>query len=186
MEENTTVTTEVGTENKEPIVNKTYSEADFQSEVDRRLTTAQKKWEKSQQSRIAEASKLAAMNEEEKYKYQLESRDKELSEREAQLSIKENKIEALKIMGEKNIPLSLIDFIVTPDADSMMDNIKLFDKAFKNAVKAEVEVRLKGSTPKRDLPLDNKLTKEEFSKLSITKQNELYLNNKEEYMQLCK
>ena len=61
---------------------RTYSQEEvdalLQAEVDRRITTALKKQEKKNQEKIKEAEKLAQLNEEEKYKYQLEQREKAL------------------------------------------------------------------------------------------------------------
>lgn len=149
----------------------------LQSEADKRVSEALKKADKKNQAKIAEASKLATMNEEEKYKYQLEEREKTLAAKEKELSIMANKNEASKILSEKGISLSLVDFIVSDDAEDMMEKINLLDREFKNSVKTEVEKRLKGSVPKKDLPLDKALTRETFNKLSLVEKNKIYNEN---------
>jgi hypothetical protein len=60
----------------------------------------------------------------------------------------------------------------------------LLDKAFKQSVKAEVEKRLSSSSPKRNLPPDEAMTKESFAKLPLMKQQEIFLTNPELYKTL--
>ena len=70
--------TNAGTpENKEGQQNneKTYTQAEFeaelQKETDRRVTAALKKQAQKNEAKVKEAEKLAQMNEQEKYEYQL-------------------------------------------------------------------------------------------------------------------
>ena len=70
------------------------------------------------------------------------------------------------------------------DAETMNANISLLDKAFKQSVKVEVEKRLGSSTPKKDLPLNETLTKDGFRKMSLAQQQELATQNPELYKQL--
>ncbi len=176
-------------QNQEPEV-KTYSEEEVQAllqqEGDRRVSEALKKAEKKKEAAIKEAQKLAAMNEQEKYEYELKQREEAIAQKEQQIALMENKNEASKILAEKGISISLVDFIVAEDADTMKSNIDLLDKAFKESVKAEVEKRLSSSTPKKNLPLDEQLTKESFKKLSMMEQQKLYESNPELFAQLTK
>lgn len=179
-----TTATETGAENK------TYSQAELeallQSETDRRVSEALKKAEKKKSEAVKEAEKLAKMNADEQFKYQLEQREKAIAEKEVQLALMENKNEASKILAEKGISLDLVDFIVTDDADSMMSNINLLDKAFKQSVKAEVEKRLQSKTPKSNLPLDGVLNKDTFKKMSLKELQNLSTNNKDLFESLTK
>ena len=160
---------------------KTYTQAEvdelLQREGDRRVTAALQKQEKKNAEKMREAEKLAAMNEQEKFQYQLEQREKAIEEKERALSLAENKNAASKILADKGISLSLVDFVVAEDAETMNANINLLDTAFKASVKAEVERRLGSNTPKRNLPPDEALTKESFAKLSLAKQQELFNEN---------
>ena len=169
---------------------KTYTqeevEALLQKEADRRVTEALKKAEKKKEAAVKEAQKLAAMNEQEKYEYELKQREAAIADKEKQLALMENKNEASKILAEKGISISLVDFIVAEDAETMKANIDLLDKCFKESVKAEVEKRLKSNTPKKNLPLDEQLTKESFKKLSMMEQQKLYETNPELFAQLIK
>ena len=167
---------------------KTYTEQELnallQQEGDRRVSEALKKAEKKNAEKIKEAQRLAQMNEQEKYEYQLQEREKAIQEKEDALSLLENKNEASKILAEKGISLSLVDFIVAKDAETMKANIDLLDKAFKESVKAEVEKRMVSSSPKKNLPLDNTLTPDGFNKMTLQQQMQIYKNNPDLYKQM--
>lgn len=166
---------------------RTYSQEEvdalLQAEVDRRITSALKKQEKKTQEKIKEAEKLAQLNEEEKYKYQLEQREKDLEEKERKMALMENKAEASNALNSRGISISLADLVVAEDADTMMENIKLLEEEFKKSVKAEVEKRLAGNSPKKNLGKSNEMTKEEFRKLSIGQQSRLLEENPQVYEQ---
>ena len=119
----TTDTSTTGTETK------TYTQEEvdkmLQSEVDRRITSALKKQAKNNEAKIKEAQKLAQMNESEKFQYELEQREKAIAEKEKALALAENKNEAGKILADKGLSLSLVDFVVAEDAETMNSNIRL-------------------------------------------------------------
>ena len=178
----TTDTSTTGTETK------TYTQEEvdkmLQSEVDRRITSALKKQAKSNEAKIKEAQKLAQMNESEKYQYELEQREKAIAEKEKALALAENKNEASKILADKGLSLSLVDFVIAEDAETMNSNIRLLEKAFKDSVKREVEKRLGSSAPKKNLPPDQTITKEQAKKMGIRERQQLLMNNPELYNQL--
>lgn len=183
---NTNTGVDTTTENNTP---KTYTQEEvdklLQQEGDRRVTEALKKAEKKNQDKVKEAEKLAKMNEQEKYEYQLQQREEAIKAKEKALALAENKNEASKILSEKGISLSLVDFVVADDADTMKANIDLLDKAFKASVKAEVEKRLGSNNPKRTTTSnDGVITKEQFKKMSIKEQSDLFNTNPELYKQL--
>ena len=180
----TTDTSTTGTETK------TYTQEEvdkmLQSEVDRRITSALKKQAKNNEAKIKEAQKLAQMNESEKFQYELEQREKAIAEKEKALALAENKNEAGKILADKGLSLSLVDFVVAEDAETMNSNIRLLEKAFKDSVKREVEKRLGSSAPKKNLPPDEAITKEQAKKMSIIERQNLLNNNPELFAQLFK
>lgn len=161
----TTDTSTTGTE----IKTYTQEEVDalLQREGDKRVTEALRKAERKNAERVKEAQKLAQMNESEKYQYELEQREKAIEEKEKALALAENKNEASKILADKGLSLSLVDFVVAEDAETMNDRIKVLDKAFKESVKREVEKRLGSSAPKKNLPPDETITKEQAKKMTI-------------------
>ena len=178
----TTDTSTTGTETK------TYTQEEvdkmLQSEVDRRITSALKKQAKSNEAKIKEAQKLAQMNESEKFQYELEQREKAIEEKEKALALAENKNIASQILADKGLSLSLVDFVIAEDAETMNSNIRLLEKAFKDSVKREVEKRLGSSAPKKNLPPDETITKEQAKKMGIRERQQLLMNNPELYAQL--
>ena len=162
---------------------KTYTQAEvdamLQREADKRVSEALKKQELKTSAKIKEAEKLAQMNESQKYEYELDRREQAIASKERELSLSENKNEASKILSEKGISLSLVNFVVAEDAETMNQNINLLEKAFKQSVKAEVEKRLSTNTPKRNLAADEGMTKEAFKKLSLKEQQDAIESNPE-------
>ena len=167
---------------------KTYSEEEvarmLQAESDRRVTQALAKQQAKFKEQMAEAEKLRTMNEEQKAQYQLEQRIKEIEAKEKEFALKENRYEAQRIMAEKNIPLAFADFIVAEDAETMMANISLFEKEFRAAVRAEVDKRIASPAPKANIGVDTAITKEQFMKMTIAQQTELYKQDPELYKRL--
>lgn len=163
--------------------NKTFTKAEvdamLQREADKRVSEALKKQELKTSAKIKEAEKLAQMNESQKYEYELDRREQAIASKERELSLSENKNEASKILSEKGISLSLVNFVVAEDAETMNQNINLLEKAFKQSVKAEVEKRLSTNTPKRNLAADEGMTKEAFKKLSLKEQQDAIESNPE-------
>ena len=146
---------------------------------DRRVTEALKKQEKKNAEKLKEAQKLATMSETQKYEYELQKREAAIAEKERELALAENKAEASKILAEKGLSPQLVDFVVSELAEDMMANINLLDKAFKESVKAEVNKRLAGNAPKKGLPLEKTITKEDFLKMSYAELMDLKQNNPE-------
>ena len=180
--EATNDTSTTGTETK------TYTQEEvdkmLQSEVDRRITSALKKQAKSNEAKIKEAQKLAQMNESEKFQYELEQREKAIEEKEKALALAENKNEASKILADKGLSLSLVDFVIAEDAETMNSNIRLLEKAFKDSVKREVEKRLGSSAPKKNLPIEDTITKDKAMKMGIRERQNLLNENPELFAQL--
>lgn len=169
---------------------KMYSQSEvdelLQRETDRRVTSALQKQQAKNDAKLREAQKLSQMTEEQKRFYELEQREQAIAEKEREFALLENKAEASKILADKGIDVSLVDFIVAEDADTMNKNINLLDKAFKRSVKAEVEKRIAGNAPKKGLPVDKTLTKEDFQKMSYTELIALKQENPELYSALSK
>ena len=184
---NTNTNTGVDTTTEESTP-KTYTQEEvdklLQQEGDRRVTEALKKAEKKNQDKVKEAQRLAQMNEQEKYEYQLQQREEAIKAKEKELSLAENKNEASKILSEKGISLSLVDFVVADDADTMKANIDLLTKAFNASVKAEVEKRLGSNNPKKNLQSEGSITKEQFRKMNIAQQSDLFKTNPDLYKRL--
>lgn len=186
---NTTVEAVENTESES--TERTYTQAEvdalLQQEGDRRVSSALKKQEAKIEARVKEAQKVARMNEQQKYEYELSQREKLVAEKERELALAEMKNTASKILSEKGISLALVDFVVNEDAEITNNNIKILDKAFKQSVKEEVERRLSSKVPLKSLPTDNSgITKEQFAKLSISELSRLKREQPELFNELSR
>ena len=159
----------------EETVTMTKAELDdlLQKEGDRRVSSALKKQEQKNTEKLKEAQKLAKMDADERLQYELEQREKAIEAKERELALSENRNVASKILADKGLSLDLVDFIVDEDADTMKTRIDVLDKAFKKSVKAEVEKRLGGTSPKKTQVDTNTLTKDQFNKLSLAELQKL-------------
>lgn len=188
MDEATNQNQETQTQETQESTPRTYTEEEvrelLQKEGDKRVSEAMKKAERKSQAKIKEATKLAQMNEEQKFQYELEQREKAIEAKEKELALAENKATASQVLADRGLSAKLVDMVVAEDADEMMDNINLLDSAFKASVKAEVEKRLASKTPKKNLPLDTHITKEQFRAMPLSQQAELYKTNPDLYKQL--
>lgn len=179
--ENTNIGAEEQTSEPTP---KTYTQEEvdalLQKEGDRRVTEALKKAERKQADKAKEAEKLARMNATEKYEYELEQREKAIAEKERALALAENKNVASKILAEKDIDLSLVDFVVAEDAETMDENIKKLVKG----IGTSVTKKLAGKSPMKAPETNEGLTKEAFRKMSLAEQNRLAVNDPELYKKM--
>ena len=156
----------------------------LQKEGDKRVTQALAKQERKFQAQMRESEKLTQMNEEQRRLYDLEKREALLAEKERALTLAENKNVALKILAEKGLSLTLVDFVIADDAETMNSNINILDRAFKASVKAEVEKRIGGKTPQTSTVAPGTLTREQFSKMSLAEKQNLFNTDRELYNSL--
>jgi hypothetical protein len=145
---------------------------------------AKKNAEKQFQKRLEESKKLSKMSEQEKLEYELEQRQKELDERERDLSLAENRAVATSILVEKGLGSQLVELVLDETAEEMNNKINLLEREFKKAVKEEVNKRLSGNAPKKGLPVDKTITREDFLKMSYSELEELKTNQPELFNQL--
>ena len=134
-----------------------------QAEFDRRVqkavntavTKAQQKWQALADENLSEAEKLAKMTKEEKAQYLQQKKEKELINREAEITHKELMAEAKNTLVEKKLPAGLADVLNYADADSCSKSISAVEKAFQEAVETAVQDRLKGGKPPKKAPENN-------------------------------
>lgn len=185
-----TTTVETGAEQSTQETEKTYTQSELdallQQETDRRVTAALKKQQKKFEAEQSEAAKLASMNEEQKKEFEFNKKVAELEEKERQFNIMQNKLSATKVMQDKDLPIAFVDYIVAEDAETMMDNITQFEKAWKAAIADAVTARLGADSqvPKSKTISQTGLSSEEFKKMNVAQQAEIYRTNPELYKQL--
>ena len=132
------------------------SNKDYQAEFDRRvqkaLETQRSKLEVLFDEKATEAEKLAKMTEKEKAQYLQQKKEKEMADREAAITKRELAAEAKNTLAEKKLPVSLAEVLNYSDADACKQSNEAVEKAFKEAVEASVEERLKGDKPLKKAP----------------------------------
>lgn len=192
MEDNTNISNETNTGTDTTVtenqVEKTYTEKDvmelLQRETDRRVTAALKKQQASFETKMAEAEKLRSMDESQRKDYEYNQKVAELEQREKEFNLAQNKLEASKVLANRGLPVAFVDYIVADDADTMLDNINTFEKAFKAAVADAVSKKLASPTPKSSSVKQTGITKEEFQKMNLAQQAEIYKTNPALYKEL--
>ena len=171
-------------------VEKTYTESEvqalLQSESDRRVSSALKKQQKEFETKMAEAEKLKAMDENQRKEYEYTQKLQELEQREREFTVAQNKLEATKVLANRELPIEFVDYIVAEDADTMMENINTFERAFKAAVADAVAKKIASPAPNGGSVKQTGMTKEEFRKLSVAQQSELFRTNPELYRQMTR
>ena len=173
-------------ENKETKVTYTQEEVTkmLQEETDRRVSAALKKQQAKFDNKMGEAEKLRGMDESQRKEYEYEQKLAELNEREKEFNLAQNKLEASKVLANRSLPIEFVDYIVADDADTMMENINVFEKLFKAAVSDAVAKKIASPAPKTGTVKQTGMTREEFSKLNIAQQSELYKTNPQLYKEL--
>lgn len=152
------------------------TEKEFQSAIDKRVSQALA----TQKQKLDEANKLANMTADEKREHEYQEKMKALEEREAKLARAEMLTELTKQLSEKNLPVESADFLIGKDADATSANLKAFEKMFNKAVSAQVAAKLGGSAPQAGESA-NGITKEQFKKMTLAQQSEIYRNDPELY-----
>ena len=164
---------------------KTYTQDEvlklIQSEADKRvnqaLATQQKKYEKQ--------LSLSKLDGDERAKAEKDNRIAELEEQLAQFHIERNKSELKSVLSSRGLSAEFADIIaINDDIEASQSNIDKLDKLFKAAVKAEVEKRLAGNTPKGNGAAPAELTKETAKNMSMAEMAALKESNPELYNKL--
>lgn len=184
VENNSTTGTEQVTENQGKVYTEQEVQEMLQKEGDRRVTAALKKQQATFESKMAEADKLRGMDEQQRKEYEYEQKVKQLEQKEREFNLAQNKLEATKVLSNRGLPVEFVDYIVAEDAETMMDNINVFEKAFKAAVADAVTKKIASPSPKDSSVKQTGLTREEFSKMSLAQQAELYRTNPALYKEM--
>lgn len=165
---------------------KTYTQEEvlalLQSETDKRVSQALK----TQQKKYEKQLSLAQLDGDERAKAEKDNRIAELEEIVAQMNIEKNKSELKSVLSSRGLSAEFADLInITDDIKESQEKIDALDKLFKAAVKAEVEKRLaaNGGAP-RSSSSSGEITKEVFTKMSLSQQAQVYKENPELYKRL--
>lgn len=153
--------------------------------IQERLAKEQAKWEKKAEEDKKEAQRLANLDAEQRKQEELNKRIKALEEREAAIQMQEDKMETAKVLKDRGLDETFVDFVLAQDNEITLERINALEKVFKAAVKVEVEKRIPSNDPESGAGngVPGEMTKEEFKKLPLSKQNEFYVSDPEKYKQ---
>ena len=142
----------------------------IQAEADRRTNQALAKQKKEYEKKMS----LSKLDGEERAKAEKDNEIAELKEKLAQYEIEKNRSELKSVLSSRGLSAEFADIIaINDDIEASQANIDKLDKLFKAAVKAEVEKRLAGNTPKGNGGAPAEITKETAKKMSISELNKL-------------
>ena len=162
---------------------KTYTQEEvlalLQSETDKRVSQALK----TQQKKYEKQLSLSKLDGSEREKAEKDNRIQELEEQLQQFTIERNKSELKSVLSSRGLSAEFADIVnISDDIEASQANIDKLDKLFKAAVKAEVEKRLAGSTPKTS-STTAEITKEYAKKMSLAEIVNLEKENPELFKQ---
>lgn len=153
----------------------------LQQETDRRVTAALAKQQKKHEKQMT----LSKLDDNEREKAEQADTIAELREQLAQFQIERNKSELKSVLSSRGLSAEFADIInISDDIEASQANIDKLDKLFKAAVRAEVEKRLAGNTPKGNGASPAEITKESAKKMSMAELNKLAETNPELFNKL--
>ena len=134
------------------------TDVDIDSKITEAVSKMQQNWEsewkkreielrKELERQTKEAERLSKLSDEERAKAEIENGRKELELREKELQRKELMLEMTKVLDERKIPISFIEYLIAEDNESTLKRITTFEKEYNAAIKAAVDERLKGKAP---------------------------------------
>ena len=148
----------------------------IQSEADKRVTQALSTQKKKYERQLS----LSKLDGDAREKAEKDNEIAELREKLAQFQVEKNKSELKSVLGSRGLSAEFADIIsISDDIEASQANIDKLDKLFKAAVKAEVDRRLAGNSPKKDSISGGELTKEKIAKMTIAELSELEQNQPE-------
>lgn len=135
----------------------TYTQAQLDSEADKRaakaLETAKAKWQAEQAKALedakSEGARLAKMTEDEKAKEIEKQRQAELDKREAELNQRELSTSTKSLLVDKGLPTEFAGSLVAlGDADKIKAAVETLGKTIQETVNKQVEAKLQTEQPK--------------------------------------
>ena len=119
-------------------------------EVDKLIKRKKAEWEKQRKKDDDEAKKFAKMNAQEKAEYRQQQLEKRIQELEDEKTLSGMRDEARKQLSEKgiNVSDSLLEFMVSKDAEKTKKAVDSFAELFNSAVNEAVKAKARQTTPR--------------------------------------
>lgn len=151
----------------------------IQSEADKRVNSAINKQKKEYEKKLS----LSGLDEEKRAQAEKDMRIKELEDSLKEFKTLQVKAEVVKTLSGRGLNPSFADLIyIDEDINAAQERINALDTLFKAAVNEEVKKKMGTTAPKSGTSTE--LTKEDFRKLPMSKQQEIYKSNPELFKKL--
>lgn len=128
-------------------------ELELQKVGDKRVSEAEKKIKERLEAKIKserqEAEELAKLSDSERAEKELQKMREELESERMKLNKEKMYLETTKQLGQRELPVSFAELLVSADAETTKKNIDQFETAWKSALQEAVDKRITGTTPKK-------------------------------------
>lgn len=154
-----------------------------QADVDSMISKLYEKWNKQAEKKIKQQQSLVGLDEKDRKLKEAELRAEEAEEKVKAFQILEHKQEVTKVLNARGLSVEFVDYLnLTDDTVANQQMIDKLDKLFKASVKAEVEKRIGGNTPRTStIGLETGMTKEKYKQLN-DKEKITYLMENPDFM----
>lgn len=153
----------------------------IQSQSDRRTNQALAKQKKEYEKKLS----LSKLDDAERERAEKDDEIATLKQQLADFQIEKNRSELKSVLASRGLSAEFADIIsINDDIEASQANIDKLDRLFKAAVKAEVEKRLAGTTPKGNGGSTVEYTKDSAKKMSMAEMEKLAETNPELFSKL--
>lgn len=153
----------------------------IQSQSDRRTNQALAKQKKEYEKKLS----LSKLDDAERERAEKDDEIATLKQQLADFQIEKNRSELKSVLASRGLSAEFADIIsINDDIEASQANIDKLDRLFKAAVKAEVEKRLAGTTPKGNGSSTVEYTKDSAKKMSMAEMEKLAETNPELFSKL--
>lgn len=135
---------EDNTKNETVATEKTFTQEEVDSLIQKRLDRALKKAQEEKE----EAEKLAKMSEAERQKALFEKEKAEFEEERKKYQREKLELEVTKQLNSKGLPIEFGSYLLGENAEDSFNRIKEFEVKWQQALEKAINERLKGNTPK--------------------------------------
>lgn len=129
-----------------------FTQEDMDRVIKKRLQAAEAKHQEAVDAAvkkaIADYDRKAKMTEADRAAEASKEREAELSRREQELAVRENRNHAIEELTKRNIPTSLVNYIATADAEETDDNIAAFEADWSKALADAIKEAARGTAPR--------------------------------------
>ncbi|HEM6082157.1 TPA: DUF4355 domain-containing protein [Streptococcus suis] len=189
---NTVVETEketVDTSETAETTEKTFTQAELDTIIQKEKAKAKRSAEKEYQAKIDEAEKMRKMNADQKAEYEAKKQADYIAELEAKINRSGLEKEASKMLSDVGISVDddILGFVVKDTAEATKEAVESFSTLVNDLADKKVSEMLKGKTPKKvEQTTSAGITQEQFDRMSYRAQLDLQKADPELYEKLSK